>query len=225
MAEDRKRVLILGEKQIMKKLVVRAAVLAMFTAGMATTAGIAGAGTALACGQNNNRSDALAARLPQVNYGDHGSHVLSLQLALHQQGYKNLQGTGNYATNTLSAVRDFQRKHGIKDSGIVGSKTWHALVGPLSPNVTGNGQVPVPDFGITPGERNSEKMNILVNTISRVFPYSDRLPREGDVYGPQRQQLVKDFQHRAGIKASGIVGPKTWAALDEAIAVSGGWGC
>jgi peptidoglycan hydrolase-like protein with peptidoglycan-binding domain len=210
----------------MKKIVVRAAILAMFTAGLATTAGITGAGTALACGQDHDaRSDSFAASLPQVNYGDHGSHVLSLQLGLKAQGYTYLQGTGNYATNTLTAVRDFQRKHGIKDSGIVGSKTWHALVGPLSTNVTGNGHVRIPNFGITPGERNSEKMNTLFSTIMRVSPYGDRLPSESDVYGPQMQQLVRDFQHRAGIKASGIVGPKTWAALNEAAAVSGGWGC
>jgi peptidoglycan hydrolase-like protein with peptidoglycan-binding domain len=225
MAEDRQRVLILGEKQIMKKLVVRAAILAMFTAGMATTVGIAGAGTALACGWNSNRSDALAASLPQVNYGDHGAHVLSLQLALRAQGYKNLQGTGNYATNTLTAVRDFQRKHGIKDSGIVGSKTWHALVGPLSQNVTRGSVGGPPTFGITPGERNSEKVMRLAATITRIDPYGDRDWDEGGVYGPKLQQLVRDFQHRAGIKASGIVGPKTWAALDETVAVAGRWGC
>jgi peptidoglycan hydrolase-like protein with peptidoglycan-binding domain len=112
----------------MKKMLVRAAVLAMFTAGIGTTVGIAGVGTALACGQENLRSDRLAASLPQVSYGDSNQHVLGLQLALRAKGYQ-LNGTGNYAQNTLTAVQDYQRKHGINPSGIVGSKTWHALVG------------------------------------------------------------------------------------------------
>jgi murein L,D-transpeptidase YcbB/YkuD len=209
----------------MKKLIVRAAVLAIFTAGISTTTGIVTAGTAMACESHNQRSDQLAASLPQVTYGQSGKHVLALQLALHNEGY-NLQGTGKYAQNTLAAVRDFQRKHGINDSGIVGSKTWQALVGKLSPSVSGNGGVVAPKFGITPGERNQDKMDTLVNVVQRIYPYFTRdLPSEGAVYGPGMQSLVKDFQKRAGIKASGIVGPKTWAAMFEAVSVSGMWGC
>jgi peptidoglycan hydrolase-like protein with peptidoglycan-binding domain len=207
----------------MKKMLVRAAVLAIFTAGLSTTAAIVTASPALACQANNNRSDQLAASLPQVNYGQSGKHVLALQLRLKNLGY-NLKGTGKYAQNTLAAVKDFQRKNGINDSGIVGSKTWHALVGPLPPSVTGNGQAKPPAFRIQPGERNEEKMSYLLNTLSRIYTGRE-LSNEGDTYGPKSQELVKDFQRRAGIKASGIVGPKTWSAMYEVVAVTGQWGC
>jgi peptidoglycan hydrolase-like protein with peptidoglycan-binding domain len=36
---------------------------------------------------------------------------------------------------------------------------------------------------------------------------------------------VQDFQRRTGIDPSGIVGPKTWAAMYEVVSVSAGWGC
>src|SRR4051794_29451562 len=112
---------------------MRKLILTLVTAALAATTGVAGAGPALARASESTRSDKLAASLPQVRYGNHGKDVLALQLALRDEGYDYLQGTGNYATNTLKAVRDFQRKHGIKDSGIVGAKTWHALVGPKNP--------------------------------------------------------------------------------------------
>jgi peptidoglycan hydrolase-like protein with peptidoglycan-binding domain len=209
----------------MKKMLVRAAVLAMFTAGIGTTVGIAGVGTALACGQENLRSDRLAASLPQVSYGDSNQHVLGLQLALRAKGYQ-LNGTGNYAQNTLTAVQDYQRKHGINPSGIVGSKTWHALVGSLPPSYSGEGWATPPSFGITPGEHNQEKTSTLYNAVMRIHPYVEQgIPYEGATYGPGMQRIVQDFQRRAGINPSGIVGPKTWDALYNVVSISGNWGC
>ncbi|WP_335338433.1 peptidoglycan-binding domain-containing protein [Kibdelosporangium phytohabitans] len=51
------------------------------------------------------------------------------------------------------------------------------------------------------------------------------MPQEGHTYGPQTQALVQDFQRRAGINPSGIVGPKTWDALYKVVSVTGMWGC
>jgi peptidoglycan hydrolase-like protein with peptidoglycan-binding domain len=209
----------------MKKMIVRAAVLAMFTGGIAVATGIASAGTAMACGTENLRSGQLAASLPQVNPGDTGQHVLALQLALRSEGYTILQGTGTYAQNTLASVRDFQRKNGINDSGIVGSKTWHALVGKKPPSLTGPGWVTVPTFGINPGEVNMNKVSELHTALWRMRMYSPPPLDNAGTYDAAMQAMVRDFQRRAGINPSGIVGPKTWAAMYEVIATSGGWGC
>lgn len=211
----------------MKKFVVSAALLAVFTGGMTGVVNIAQPGVAVACAPESTRSDALAARMPQVNKGDSGQHVLALQLRLRNAGYTYLQGTGYYGSQTLRAVQDFQRKHGIRASGIVGSKTWHALVGKLPKLVTTN-FMGKPAFGIQPGERNEYKVRVLGGMLMRVYPYIHEDEFHGGlrgVYDAPLQKAVRDFQRRAGIKASGIVGPKTWAALDEVISVSGGWGC
>ena len=208
----------------MKKLVLSAALIAVFTGGMSGVVNVAAPGVASACGWESSRSDALAASLPQVNKGDRGQYVLALQLALRFEGYTYLRGSGVYADLTLRAVQDFQRKHGIRASGIVGSKTWHALVGKKALSLT----TPLgakPTFGIQPGERDSHKVNVLYGKLMRVHPYGGRMPYTAGVYTESLQRLVRDFQQRAGIKASGIVGPKTWAALDKVISVSGAWGC
>src|SRR5262245_30623835 len=113
----------------MKKVLLSAAVLAMFTGGMSAAVAVVAEVPAVACTGTSAKSASLAAKLPQVKYKDHGQHVLALQLALLDEGYTYLHGTGTYAKETLRAVKDFQNKHKIKASGIVGSKTWQALVG------------------------------------------------------------------------------------------------
>jgi peptidoglycan hydrolase-like protein with peptidoglycan-binding domain len=212
----------------MKKLVLSAAVLAIFTGGMTAAVTVAAPGTAMACSVGTQKSAAVAKKLPQVNYRDHGKHVLALQLALRIEGYTYLKGTGNYAGETLRAVKDYQRKHHIKDSGIVGSKTWQALVGTKSTKVTGGTLEKVKPFSLNPGERGGERLDNLYNMLQRISPYSaelDTLNDHSDVYGPGLQKMVRDFQKRAGIKASGIVGPKTVSAMNEVVSVSGQWGC
>ena len=39
------------------------------------------------------------------------------------------------------------------------------------------------------------------------------------------QRSVDHYQRRNGIKASGIVGPKTWAAYYKVVSATGSWGC
>lgn len=210
----------------MKKFVLSAAVLAIFTGGMTAAVSFTAPPEASACAAVSNRSDALARSLPQVNHGDKGKYVLALQLALKKEGYDYLRGTGTYAGETLRAVKDFQRKNHIKASGIVGSKTWHALVGKKSPTATGGAPGSIEVFSLQPGERNGDKVVILINLLVRISPYHNEIGSwDQDVYGPQLQKMVRDFQKRAGIKASGIVGPQTVRAMDTVIAVSGNWGC
>jgi peptidoglycan hydrolase-like protein with peptidoglycan-binding domain len=210
----------------MKKLVLSAAVLATVTGGMTAAANLIEPTTASACAYHASTSTAFAASLPQVRPGARGTHVLALQLTLRLEGYGYLHGTGTYAGQTLRAVKDFQRKHGIKASGIVGQKTWQALVGkkPLS-STGGKLMAHTKVFTLQPGERNENKVASLLNMLQRIYPY--RAPADGQyrVYSPAIQQMVLDFQLLAGIKASGIVGTKTVTAMDEVVSVSGQWGC
>lgn len=194
-----------------------------FVIGLIATVLVGGgaAGSALACGGPQSTtysgSTLLAPTMPQVRHGNSGVNVLSLQLALRNQGYKRLQGSGYYGDNTLAAVRAFQARKGIRTSGIVGSKTWHALLGRRTVGPA------APTYGIQPGECNWNKTLRLNDAMQRVYPYP--LLSGSKCYVKHDQQLVKDFQRRAGINPSGIVGPKTWSGLYKVIAASSGWGC
>lgn len=44
---------------------------------------------------------------------------------------------------------------------------------------------------------------------------------DGDFFGTELEERVKGFQRDHGLKVDGIVGPKTWAALERAAAAEG----
>lgn len=63
--------------------------------------------------------------------------VQRLQRALNRAGY-TLSADGEFGPQTDAAVRIFQRRHGLKDDGIVGPRTWSALLSDR-PAVSGAG--------------------------------------------------------------------------------------
>ncbi|HVK24168.1 MAG TPA: peptidoglycan-binding protein [Actinokineospora sp.] len=197
----------------------RASIVGLLTATAITGGMVFGAGTASACA-GDQHSHALAASLPQLRPGTTGTYTVGLQLALNDHGYQ-LRGTGFYGVNTLSAVRDFQRRNGIKDSGIVGSKTWQALVG--SKNSIGTSNQSTPAFSVYPGETATVKLDYLRHFVSRL--YLDETFWDETSYSPRMVATVKRFQKSVGIKASGIVGPKTWTAMNQVVRMAGNWGC
>ncbi len=59
------------------------------------------------------------------NYGDCAEPLKTFQLRMNAFGY-GFTGTGCYLEKTRTAVLDLQRANGIKDSGLLGPKTWDA---------------------------------------------------------------------------------------------------
>jgi resuscitation-promoting factor RpfA len=58
-------------------------------------------------------------------YGDCATPLKAFQLRMNAFGY-GFTGTGCYYAKTRTAVLDLQRANGIKDSGLLGPKTWEA---------------------------------------------------------------------------------------------------
>ena len=68
---------------------------------------------------------------------------------------------------------------------------------------------------------------MVYEVVARTATDYSRVERawDGRTYGPAMQQLVKEFQRKVGIKASGIIGPKTWTAYYRVVSATGEWGC
>ena len=62
-----------------------------------------------------------------IKEGDKGDKIKDLQTKLNQLGYK-LAVDGIFGNATETAIKDFQRKNGLVDDGIVGEKTWNKLL-------------------------------------------------------------------------------------------------
>jgi cell wall-associated NlpC family hydrolase len=72
--------------------------------------------------------DVTAATKKVLDQGTKGTAVLVLQLLLDAKGY-NVANDGQFGPLTEDAVAKFQRAAGLVADGIVGPKTWKALLG------------------------------------------------------------------------------------------------
>lgn len=61
-----------------------------------------------------------------MHLGDSGSGVKQIQTALVAHGYK-LAVDGQFGPQTSQAVKDFQKKNGLAQDGVVGPATWAKL--------------------------------------------------------------------------------------------------
>lgn len=209
-----------------RNILGRLLALVVLAAGLTTVTVLGSSTPAMAC-EPSTPSAAYARTLPQVRPGDKGVYVLGLQRNLKVRGSK-IVVTGRYGDGTLRAVRYFQRKHGIRDSGIVGAKTWMKLVGTLDKVGTAPHMVRhIPDFAVYPGTTNDTKLATLENAMGRVHDYRAYYDAvgNGQRYNSKLVALVQRFQRQSGIRDSGIVGPKTWTAYYRVISISGTWGC
>ena len=60
-------------------------------------------------------------------YGSRGSEVTQIQTKLKRWGYYNGNVDGIYGTQTVNAVKYFQRKNGLTADGIAGPATLKAM--------------------------------------------------------------------------------------------------
>ena len=133
-----------------------------------------------------------------VRRGSRGNFVSLLQFILNGYGY-DLDTDGVFGAITEDAVKDFQRKNGLTEDGVVGGNTWKTLL-TLPPFPTlkkGDGGAYVKYL-----QRKLESYFIPVGSIDGVF-------------GQRTENAVKEFQQRNGLETDGIVGKNTWAALTK----------
>lgn len=64
---------------------------------------------------------------PTLRSGSSGMSVVNLQMLLNQHGAA-LEQDGKFGPQTLSAVKSFQSGHHLSADGVVGPKTWDALL-------------------------------------------------------------------------------------------------
>ncbi|MBJ6799769.1 peptidoglycan-binding protein [Geomonas sp. Red259] len=65
------------------------------------------------------------------------------------------------------------------------------------------------------GNSGAEVMR-LQSLLNRRLPYLQALKTDG-ILGPKTEAAVREFQSSAGILIDGVVGVKTWAALDRGV--------
>lgn len=128
---------------------------------------------------------------------DEGAAVAELQELLCAHGYK-LKIDGDYGGRTESAVKLFQKGHGLRIDGVVGSKTWVMLKTTVQP---GTRLLKLGSAGADVAE------------MQGLLQVCDHLLCRNGVFDAETEQAVLAFQHRHRLHETGRVDRVTWMVL------------
>lgn len=122
---------------------------------------------------------------------------------------------GIFGSGTKTAVTQFQRYANLSADGIVGERTWDAMIGTLrSLGISPSIPVASQSFYLTMGNTGLDvyKMQQYLNAIS----VSDRCLRAisaDGTFGSETRQAVTQFQYLNNLTADGIIGANTWDTI------------
>ncbi|NEB93202.1 N-acetylmuramoyl-L-alanine amidase [Streptomyces bauhiniae] len=129
--------------------------------------------------------------------GSTGAQVSAAQSLLNAAGFDAGTVDGSFGTKTTSAVSAFQKARGLGADGVVGARTWTALLSA--------GTTPALSQGST-GAAVQRLQRALTAALGRT------ITADGD-FGSGTQQAVRDYQTSRSLGVDGQVGPATWGAL------------
>ncbi|MBK3527214.1 peptidoglycan-binding protein [Streptomyces sp. MBT70] len=127
---------------------------------------------------------------PVVQQGYNGRQVITIQYLLNARG-ASLSVDGSFGPATHDAVVAFQTRNQLTPDGIVGAKSWQALVVTVAEGAHG------PAVSAVQAELRAHGASLSVDGS----------------FGPATHDAVVAFQTRNRLIPDGIVGPGTWLAL------------
>ena len=134
--------------------------------------------------------------------GDKGESVRMLQQKLIARGYScgSSGADGDYGDGTYNAVCKFQSDHGLEVDGISGPITLSAINGSAGCTV------------LRKGNKGALVKELQEKLIAKGYSCGSS-GADGD-FGQATYNAVVNFQTSNGLEVDGIVGPRTWDALN-----------
>ncbi len=148
---------------------------------------------------------------PLLRLGDRGDAVRDVQQRLSAVGVRATVD-GVYGEETTDAVREFQRRRGLRVDGICGPDTWGALI----------------ESGYAIGDRllylcqPMLRGDDVTDLQHRLNALGFHAGREDGILGPATAGAIGAFQRDAGLAIDRVCGPATLAALNRVGSLAGG---
>ncbi len=149
--------------------------------------------------------------------GSKGSAVKQLQERLKQLGYYKSTCDGDYGNNTVTAVKAFQKKNGLSQTGTADEKTLDKIYSTSA--VTANGKVDdavAEDSTLKKGSKGNE-VKKLQQRLKELGYY--KATCDGD-YGSGTVTAVKAFQKKNGLSQTGTADSATLKKLNSSSAIA-----
>ena len=153
--------------------------------------------------------------------GNKGAQVKALQEKLKELGYYKETPTSTYDTNTIGAVRSFQKKNGLKADGTAGAETQKAIYSadaiPASatptPQVT-EAPTPTPTVAVPEESLKNGDSGADVKTLQKRLKELGYFKHTVDgKFGRDTEKALKEFQTNHGLEADGVAGKATYQVL------------
>lgn len=145
---------------------------------------------------------------PVLKKGSQGAAVKELQTLLNRHFSKPAIGLpiavdGIFGSKTEERVKIAQYRYLLQQDGIVGSQTWQALRTNTAPIAA----KPVLRRGST-----NMDVAIVQGLLKDIGLYKSAVDQ---IFGQNTEAAVRDFQRQNQLQVDGVVGAKTWKALEN----------
>jgi Putative peptidoglycan binding domain/Domain of unknown function (DUF3472) len=136
---------------------------------------------------------------PLLGSGATGAAVKAAQYLLIVRGHDAGQVDGIWGPRSALAARSFQGSVGLVADGLVGRRTWTALLSAGTRPTLSRGAV---------GNDVRRLQRALTAALGRTVAIDG-------IFGGGTETAVQDYQRSRGLSADGVVGPLTWDALQH----------
>lgn len=150
----------------------------------------------------------------QLQYGMSGRNVSLLQEALKELAFYTGTLDGSFGASTLTAVKAFQKKNGLKQDGVASPEMQKLVFEGRPLNAQGKKTdvkilPPIADIEMKLGDKGSQVADLQTRLSSLGF-FTGTV---SGVFDNATQTAVKKFQNEHGLTVDGIAGKKTMLLL------------
>ena len=162
------------------------------------------------------KASTTATTYKELKSGSKGAEVKLLQERLKELGYYTSVIDSEYGTKTINAVKAFQKKNGLSQTGVANEGTLKKVY--ASSAIKADADTTTKNEGLKSGDKGAE-VKKLQERLKELGYYTSAIDSE---YGSKTIAAVKAFQQKNGLTADGIAGEATLKKVYASSAVKNG---